>query len=255
MANHPARSRSACLREGFASCIRLPLMARGEVLGLLNIQSTGQRHFTAEDEELLIAIGDQIGIAIANAQLIDDAEQGRATLDSVMSSMVDGLILVDRRGRIAYVNPCTEEMLGLLQRTRGPGPGWARSTSWPSGVRRREQLRPNSGLQPPTAGHARRRVCPDRARSRTLQARFFPIHDAGGRTWAWGCFCVTSPGKENWTDEVAVAVHRKPRTAHALWPASRVLPPPCCARMSSGTRPAATNSCPSLTRKATAFRS
>jgi two-component system phosphate regulon sensor histidine kinase PhoR len=111
MASHPARSRSACSREGFESCIRLPLLARGQVLGLLNIQSRNSRQFTPSDEELLVAIGNQIGIAIANAQLIEDAERRRATLDSVMRSMVDGLILVDRHGRIAYVNRGTEQLL------------------------------------------------------------------------------------------------------------------------------------------------
>ena len=82
-------------------------------MGLLCIQSRNQRHFTSEDEDLLTAIGNQIGIAIANAQLIDDAERRRATLDSVMNSLIDGLILVDTRSRIAYLNPHTEEILGL----------------------------------------------------------------------------------------------------------------------------------------------
>jgi signal transduction histidine kinase len=113
MADHPARSRSACVREGFGSCVRLPLVARGEVLGLLNVQSSRSRRFTAQDEDLLVAIGHQIGIAIANARLIQDAERRRATLNSVMDSMVDGLILIDRRGRIAYMNHCAEEMLGF----------------------------------------------------------------------------------------------------------------------------------------------
>ena len=110
---YPSRSRQACLREGFQSCIRLPLLARGQVLGLLNIQSRNHREFTEADQELLVAIGHQIGIAIANAQLIKDAERRRATLDSVMNSLVDGLILFDRRGQIVYVNPCAAEVLGL----------------------------------------------------------------------------------------------------------------------------------------------
>jgi PAS domain S-box-containing protein len=116
MADHPARSRSACVREGFGSCIRLPIAARGEVLGLLNVQSSRSRRFTAEDEDLLVAIGHQIGIAIANARSIQDAERRRATLNSVMDSMVDGLILIDKQGKIAYVNRCAEEMLSLTSR-------------------------------------------------------------------------------------------------------------------------------------------
>jgi signal transduction histidine kinase/putative methionine-R-sulfoxide reductase with GAF domain len=113
MATHPSRTRSACVREGFQSCIRLPLLARGEVLGLLCVQSCDHRDFLPEDEELLTAIGNQIGIAIANAQLIEDAEQRRATLDSVMNSLVDGLILMDRRGRITFLNPRATDILDV----------------------------------------------------------------------------------------------------------------------------------------------
>jgi signal transduction histidine kinase len=82
-------------------------------LGLLCIQSCDHRDFLPEDEELLTAIGNQIGIAIANARLIEDAEQRRATLDSVMNSLVDGLILMDKRGRITFLNPRATDILGL----------------------------------------------------------------------------------------------------------------------------------------------
>jgi signal transduction histidine kinase len=187
MATHPARSRSACLREGFSSCIRLPLLARGETLGLLGIQCRSPRQFTAEDEELLTAIGNQIGIAIANAQLIDDAEQRRATLDSVMKSLVDGLILVDRRGRIAYVNPYAEEILGLPssalagQTLETMDRGIAGLVEHPEQTLdsfRAAMADPQStptvefGLMAPVA--------------RTLQARFFPVRDTGGGSLGLG---------------------------------------------------------------------
>ncbi len=113
LAEHPERSRPACIREGFRSHMSLPLRARERVLGLLNVQSFSTREFSPDDEELLTAIGNQIGVAIANAQLIEHAEQRRATLDSVMLSLVDGLILIDRSDRIVYVNPRAEELLGL----------------------------------------------------------------------------------------------------------------------------------------------
>lgn len=178
---HPARSRQACLREGFHSCIRLPLLARGQVLGLLNIQSRQGRCFTPEDEELLTAIGHQIGIAIANARLIEDAEKRRATLDSVMHSLVDGLILVDRRGRIAYVNPCAEEMLGLPAQALLGQTVEAVEREMAGRVARPEQV--IARLQAAAADLQNRPtveftlVAPS---ARSLQARFFPIHDAGG---------------------------------------------------------------------------
>jgi len=187
MANHPARSRTACLREGFESCIRLPLRARGQVLGLLNIQSKVPRHFGAEDEELLVAVGNQIGIAIANAQLIDDAEQGRATLDGVMRSMVDWLILVDRRGKIAYTNPCTEEMLSLSTEAVIGQPSdavlreLADRVDQPEEVR--NQLRAATGALAETPAVEFTLTAP---KPRSLQARFFPIQEAGRESLGFG---------------------------------------------------------------------
>ena len=187
MAAHPARSREACMREGYRSCIRLPLLARGEVLGLLNIQSKATRLFTAEDEELLTAMGHQIGIAIANAQLIDDAERRRATLDSVMNSLVDGLILVDKRSRIAYMNPRAEVLLGL--------PNSALIGQTVEAVDHELESRiaqPDEVLAQLRAASANLQSMPtvefivtvDDAR--TLQARFFSIEGAGGGSLGLG---------------------------------------------------------------------
>ncbi|MDX9831936.1 MAG: ATP-binding protein [Anaerolineae bacterium] len=181
LALEPARTRSACLREGFHSCIRLPLLVHGEVLGLLSIQSHGHRQFTAADQELLTAIGNQIGIAIANARLIQDAERGQATLHSVMNSLVDGLILVDRHDRITYINPCARDILeipglDLLGSTLEALEGEiAARAAQPAAVR--VQLREAALQAEGTPAVEVALTHPDAA---TLQVRFFPIHETGG---------------------------------------------------------------------------
>lgn len=187
LAKEEARTRTACLREGFHACVRLPLLARGEMLGLLAIQSRHRRQFSPEDQELLMAIGHQIGIAIANAQLIEDAERRQATLHSVMNSLVDGLILVDgskrmgRQGRITYMNPCAEEILDLpayvlLGRTIE-----AMEREIAARVEQPElmmaQLQAAVAAVEDTPAIEIPLVEPT---ARTLQARFFPIHDAEG---------------------------------------------------------------------------
>ncbi|MEJ2208492.1 MAG: ATP-binding protein [Anaerolineae bacterium] len=187
LSQEAGRTRDACLAEGFYSCVRLPLLAHGEVLGLLAIQSRNRRQFGPADRELLTAIGNQIGIAIANAQLIEDAERGQATLHSVMNSLVDGLVLVDgpeaigRQGRITYMNPCAEVILDLpayvllgrtveamerelLARVEDPEEMMAQFESAVAAV-------------DDTPAIEIRLVEP---KPRTLQARFFPIHDVEG---------------------------------------------------------------------------
>jgi signal transduction histidine kinase len=150
-------------------------------LGLLNVQSRAAHQFTPADEELLTAISNQIGIAIANARLIDDAEKGRATLDGVMNSMVDGLLLVDRRGKIAYANAVAQEMLDLPS---GALLGSTiesvqqhiseRAANWQQAAARLQ----NAASDLKNTPHVELALtAPTR---RTLQLRFFPIFDVGG---------------------------------------------------------------------------
>jgi signal transduction histidine kinase/putative methionine-R-sulfoxide reductase with GAF domain len=181
LASYPGRTRQACVREGFRSCVRLPLRARGQILGLLNIQSRNHREFSEHEVEWLGAVGNQIGIAIANAQLIEDAERRRATLDSVMSSLVDGLVLINRRNKITYTNPGAEEMLGfsegsmigltleaveqeMADRVTGP---WGMLTQLLNSATHLEEAPSvEFSLATPVA--------------RTLLGRFFHIHEVGG---------------------------------------------------------------------------
>jgi PAS domain S-box-containing protein len=182
LAAHAARTRTSCVREGFHACVRLPLLARGEVLGLLNIQSPGYREFGPDDLELLTAIGNQIGIAIANAQLIKDAERRRATLDSVMNSLVDGLILLNHHGRISYVNPCAETILHLEaseligQTLAAMGHILAGRADEPEAMLDALAAAASNGKDTPTIEFSLNQPEP-----RTLQARLFPIQSAEGR--------------------------------------------------------------------------
>jgi GAF domain-containing protein len=52
----------------------LPLRARGEILGVLDVQSTEAGLFGAEDVSALQALADQVALAISNARLFEQAE-------------------------------------------------------------------------------------------------------------------------------------------------------------------------------------
>ncbi len=53
----------------------LPLSARGEVIGVLDVQSTEPEAFSDEDVEILRVMADQIGLAISNAQLYRQTQE------------------------------------------------------------------------------------------------------------------------------------------------------------------------------------
>ena len=60
---------------GTRSEILLPLGARGEVIGVLDVQSREPGVFGEEDIAILKILGDQIAVAISNARLFEQAQQ------------------------------------------------------------------------------------------------------------------------------------------------------------------------------------
>jgi len=58
--------------------IALPLQARGEIIGALDVQSVEPEAFTEEDVAVLQTLADQVGVAISNARLFQQAEESLA---------------------------------------------------------------------------------------------------------------------------------------------------------------------------------
>ncbi len=55
--------------------LALPLRARGEIIGALDVQSTRPDAFTDEDVQMLSVLADQLAVAIDNARLFTQAEE------------------------------------------------------------------------------------------------------------------------------------------------------------------------------------
>ena len=62
-------TRTACREEHFESVISIPLKSRDRVLGLLTLYAKRPQAFSDSDQNLLLLVGDFIGLAIENAQL------------------------------------------------------------------------------------------------------------------------------------------------------------------------------------------
>ena len=62
-------------QDGFRSFACIPLGAKDKVLGVMNIASHDLRHFSHQDVDLLTSIGNQIGVAIDNAQLFHNLNE------------------------------------------------------------------------------------------------------------------------------------------------------------------------------------
>src|SRR3990172_8789324 len=63
------------LKGGFLSHIRLPLLVKGEIYGLLTVGAKRPSAFTPEDLSTLEKIASQIGVALENARLVANLEE------------------------------------------------------------------------------------------------------------------------------------------------------------------------------------
>jgi signal transduction histidine kinase len=121
LAVDPRLTRSVIRESDYNSLAVIPLVSRAKVLGTLAVIARGQRDFSEQDIELLTSIGDQIGVAVENAQLYEQAQQAavveerqrlaRELHDSVTQSLHGSTLLTEAAKRLANE--------GDLERTKG----------------------------------------------------------------------------------------------------------------------------------------
>ncbi|MBI4379603.1 MAG: diguanylate cyclase [candidate division NC10 bacterium] len=65
----------ALLKVGIRSTVRLPLIAKGEAIGALCLNSSTPRCYAERELELLVPLGEQLAIAIENARLFQETNR------------------------------------------------------------------------------------------------------------------------------------------------------------------------------------
>ncbi|MBI4296553.1 MAG: GAF domain-containing protein [Chloroflexi bacterium] len=79
------RVSEAARRAGIKAIISAPLKSEGEVNGILAIATHTERRFSKNDQEFLDGIGGQLGMAIRNATLYEQAELQNQQLNALLS--------------------------------------------------------------------------------------------------------------------------------------------------------------------------
>ncbi len=129
---YPAgRFRDLLVREGLKLVVSTPLMVKGRVLGFLALATTNARRLTQEELDLLDSIGSQIGVALDNARLYEEAESTAAAAersrlardlhDAVSQTLFSASLIAEVLPRIWERDPVEGErrLAELRQLTRG----------------------------------------------------------------------------------------------------------------------------------------
>ncbi len=103
----------ACLeRTSYRAVLAFPLVAHDRVIGGLSIGDRAGRVFEPERKRLAQAFADQAALALDNALLHKEVRDARDFLRAVATNSTDSVIATDLSGRITYVSPGIEEILG-----------------------------------------------------------------------------------------------------------------------------------------------
>jgi PAS domain S-box-containing protein len=117
------RQETEATRGGTGSQAGIPLASRDRAYGVMTIYSRAPRRFTDDDVALLTTVGNQLGVAVENSQLMQRlqrtvSEMGtmRRFSESVLQDMTNGLVVVDRDGKVRLLNRAGESLLGRKEK-------------------------------------------------------------------------------------------------------------------------------------------
>ena len=100
---------------GLSSYMCVPLKGRERILGAITfVSATPGRRFGADDLKLAEELARRAAMAIENARLYRETEE-RAQAARVLASIGDGVLLVDRDGRVRLWNTAAERITGLRE--------------------------------------------------------------------------------------------------------------------------------------------
>ncbi|MBI4049278.1 MAG: GAF domain-containing protein [Candidatus Doudnabacteria bacterium] len=95
------------------SFFNVPIVINSQPIGLLNVASTKEGLYQEEEMTILYAIMNQASTAVTKLEGILTQEKGK--LNAMVSSMADGVFMIDTRNRLLVINPAAREMLGIAR--------------------------------------------------------------------------------------------------------------------------------------------
>ncbi|OIO46937.1 MAG: hypothetical protein COU83_02910 [Candidatus Portnoybacteria bacterium CG10_big_fil_rev_8_21_14_0_10_40_22] len=99
----------------------VPLVLKDRLLAVLALGAKESSRFLSDqDIDLLKTISKQAAVALENAQLYQEISLSQSALldekqrtEAVISSLLDGLVMVDKLNNVVLINPAAEQMLGV----------------------------------------------------------------------------------------------------------------------------------------------
>jgi len=102
---------------GVNSFICVPIVYKGQSEGILAVDNyQSRRPLNQREVSLLMGIAPQIGISINNARSLSRIAESEERFRTLSENSPDIIFTTDPHGRVSYVNPAVEEILGYSER-------------------------------------------------------------------------------------------------------------------------------------------
>lgn len=99
---------------GIRSMLATPLIAKGDVRGMMTLDHTQTRHyFTSKEINVVMGIADQIAMALENHRLLQEINSMRHRYESALEELTDGLITIAEDFTLDEFNERSGHLLGL----------------------------------------------------------------------------------------------------------------------------------------------
>jgi signal transduction histidine kinase len=99
---------------GLLGGVGLPMIVRGQVIGMIFIFRNYTARFSSNDQALLQSFADQAAIAVRNAQLYTQTRREKQRLDALLDSAADGILILASDHTIEHCNPAFGRLYGEL---------------------------------------------------------------------------------------------------------------------------------------------
>ncbi len=98
------------------SLLYVPLKLHGKVIGVLGVDNRQSRtRFTKHHEKLLSTIADYAVIAIQNSQLYMHTEKERRKLETILTQVQDGVIVLDGDQKVLWMNKAAIQIFNISE--------------------------------------------------------------------------------------------------------------------------------------------
>jgi PAS domain S-box-containing protein len=104
------------LSAGYTAYLGVPLSGpEGAIAGVLSVYATKPRSWRAEEIDALLALAGNTSAALANAELYSRVSLEKERSVAILANIADGIVAVDRDGRVVLWNAAAEDITGIPQ--------------------------------------------------------------------------------------------------------------------------------------------